>query len=341
MTRGLDARRSTTLRAALLFAAIVAVTGVRFVDLDDLVALHTHPLRLIEDSRAHYLHASLVSAFLGHALEAVSPRRVQALYLTAALLALAAILLYGHRAIVDPAQRWIFFRLLAISPLIHVLLFWVGKSDPFFVAGYFLLLLSGHPLVVGALSLGMTLTHPEQATVVLAVHTILHRPRPGLLLAHVAGWAGGVGIYQVYLAQLDIAGSPRLAWVVDRFDVLARTNLARPVSMLWLSFSWFWIPVLGYVTTRRDRVVPVLAGGCFVVAALGADFTRIFTVVSLPLAVHVARELACEDGGVLGGWVRMLTALAFLQVELAIGRVWDNGWALMLLRNLGVRLGAP
>lgn len=338
MMRGLGPGGSATRRAALLFAAVVLVTGVRFADMSSLGELHARPLQLLDSPRDHYLHSSLVNIFVGHALQAVSPRRIQTLYLGAMALALGAMLLYGHRAVADPAERWTFFRILALSPLIHVLAFWVGKSDPFLVAGYFLLLLSENSLVVGALALGMTLAHLEQATVVLWVHALLHRPRPAVLIPLLGGWLAGLGVHHVYLTELGMAGSPRVSWLADRLEFLGRNNFARPYAMLALSFSWFWIPVLAYLRGRREWPLPLAAGACFLVAALAMDFTRVFTLLSLPLTVHVARGLAREGGGLLVPRLGMLTVLAFLQMELAIGRIWDNAWALMLVKRLGIDL---
>jgi hypothetical protein len=330
---------SATARAALLFGAIVLVTGVRFADLSQLVALHAQPFRLLDSPQKWFLHGSLLNIFAGHALHVESPLQIRGFYLAATFLAIGAILYYGHRGLADPGERWRFFVLVALSPLLHVLVFWVGKSDAFLVAGYFLLLLARGPLVVGALALGMTLAHQEIATVLLAVHALLHRPRPALLLALVAGWAAGLGVHQVYLAQLGITGSSRVLWAAGRLEAFARSNFARPVAMLALSFSWFWIPVLVFLRERRGWAVPGLAAGCFAVATFGVDFTRVFTVMALPLIVHVARELARAEGGVLQPHFRAFTLLAFVQMELAIGRVWDNGWALMLVRALGIRPG--
>jgi hypothetical protein len=338
MTRGPGWRgRPSTRWAALLFAAIVLVTGVRFVNLSTMGALHARPLERLEPSE-QYLHASLLNIFVGHTFRAWSIPRMRVMYLGALTLALGAILLYGHRAVADPVERWTFFRLLALSPLIHVLVFWLGKSDPYLVSGYFLLLLSGNSVVVGALALGMTLAHLEQATALLAVHALLHRPRPAVLAALLAGWLAGLGAHQVYLGQLGLAGSPRAAWLWERAEHLGRNNLARPYAMLALSFSWFWMPVFAYVRGRREWTPPLLAGACFAMAMLAIDFTRVFTLVALPLIVHVARELAREGGGALRPRLGVLTWLGFLQMELAIGRIWDNAWALMLMRRLGVDL---
>jgi hypothetical protein len=273
---------------------------------------------------------------VGYLVGAVSPRRVQALAIVAALGAVAAVLAYAHRAIADSEERWTFFRLLALSPLLHVLSFWLGKSDPYLVGSYFLLLLTRHPAGAAVLAMAMTLAHPEQATVILAVHAAMHRPARAWLLAILAGWAAGAGVTQLYLAELGLAGSPRAAWAGQWLEVLLRNNVARPVTMLWLSFSWFWIPVLAYVWARRGTRLLALAGICFVVAASSADFTRVFTLLSLPLTVHVARSLAREGGDALGPWLNRLMPLGFLQMELAIGRVWDNGWAVLLMRALGI-----
>ena len=330
--------RGATLQGLLFFAAIVLVTGVRFVDEDALAALHAEPFRAVPEMRA-YLHASPLGVFVGHAVRADSPRRAQALSMTMTAAALGAVLLYGRSALAEPGQRWIFFRLVALSPLIHVLIFWVGKSDAFLVAAYMLLLVARQPVVVCGLSLVMTLAHPEQATVVLIAHLVLARPGRALVLAHLLGWAMGVGVWQAYLAELGLAGSPRVEWLANRMDLLVRANLFRPVTMLWLSFSWFWIPVLVHARRRPGWALPVLAAGCFTVAALAVDFTRTFTMLSLPLMVHVAHELARDDGGALRPWLRPLTVLAFLPMELAIGRVWDNAWTLRLFRSLAGRPG--
>ena len=336
-TRAASLRGVGTGRAALLLVAIAVVTGPRFADEALLIQLHTDPFRPLEEVR-RYLHASLVNIFVGHALGAVSLGRVQALSVTATALALGAVLLYGHRAIADPRQRWTFFRLLALSPLIHVLMFWMGKSDPYLVVAYLLLLLMRDRVGVAALALVMTLAHPEQAAVVLAVHAVLYRPGPTLLLALLVGWGVGMGVHQAYLAQIGMSGWPRGSWIAARLDLPPRTNFVRPVSMLWLSFSWFWIPLLVYAKGRPGWKLPALAGLCFMVAAASADFTRVFTLLSLPLIVHIARELARADGGVLRPWLGRLTALGFLQMEIALGRIWDNGWTLILVEAFGIRL---
>ena len=332
----MDLSAAATRRGAVLFAAILLVTGPRFVDVDALAALYAEPFRLLGDPADRYLHSSVANIFVGYLVGAVSPHRVQALAIAAALAAAGAVLLYGHRAIAESDERWAFFRLLALSPLLHVLAFWLGKSDPYLVGSYFLLLLARHPAVIAVLAMAMTLAHPEQATVILAVHAAMHRPARAWLLAVLAGWAAGAGMAQLYLAELGLAGSPRAAWVGQWLERLLRNNVARPVTMLWLSFSWFWIPVLAYVWAGRRTRVLALAGICFVIAGSSADFTRVFTLISLPLAVHVARALSREAGGVLGPRLGRLTPLGFLQMELAIGRVWDNGWAVLLMRALGV-----
>jgi hypothetical protein len=33
-----------------------------------------------------------------------------------------------------------------------------------------------------------------------------------------------------------------------------------------------------------------------------------------------------------------LTGLGFLQMEIAIGRIWDNGWTLIIVEALGIRI---
>jgi hypothetical protein len=332
----MDRGGTATRRGAVLFAAILLVTGPRFVDVDALAALYAEPFRLLGDPADRYLHSSVANIFVGYLVGAVSPHRVQALAIAAALAAVGAVLLYGHRAIAESDERWAFFSLLALSPLLHVLAFWLGKSDPYLVGSYFLLLLARRPAVIAVLAMAMTLAHPEQATVILAVHAAMHRPARAWLLAVLAGWAAGAGMAQLYLAELGLAGSPRAAWAGQWLERLLRNNVARPVTMLWLSFSWFWIPVIAYVWAGRRTRVLALAGICFVIAGSSADFTRVFTLISLPLAVHVARALSREAGGVLGPRLGRLTPLGFLQMELAIGRVWDNGWAVLLMRALGV-----
>jgi hypothetical protein len=332
----MDRGRAATRRGAVLFAAILLVTGPRFVDLDSVARLYAEPFRLLPDPMDRYLHASVSSTFVGHFLGAWSPRRAQALALAVAALAVAAVLAYGHRAIADPEERWTFFRLLALSPLLHVLVFWLGKSDPYLIAPYFVLLLARGPAVAAVLALAMTLAHPEQATVILGAHAVLHRPARGVALAYVGGWVVGIGVEQLYLTQLGMTGSPRALWIAQWGELLVRNNLARPATMLWLSFVWFWIPVLVYVRSRRAGTALALGGLCFAVAAFSADFTRVFTLLALPLTVHVARALARDGGGALAPWLGRLLPLAFLQMELALGRAWDNGWAVLLARALGI-----
>jgi hypothetical protein len=334
VTRGLpwEGGSSATARGALLFGAVVVVTGVRFVGLPFLVSLHADPLRLLERQDQWFLHGSILNIFVGHALHVVEPLQIQGFYLVASLLAMAALLYYGHRALPDEGPRWTFFLLVALSPVLHVLVFWIGKADPFIVAAYAFLLLTRNPVAAGGLSLAITLSHQEIATILLAVHVALHRPRPATLVGLIAGWAIGLGLHQVYATQIGLAGSFRVGWLWDRPGALARMNFARPLTMAAFSFCWFWAAVLVFLHERRERLIMGLAALCFGVAALALDFTRVFTLMALPLIVYIARELAREEGGALRPWRRSLVLLAFMQMELAQGRVWDNGWALMLVR---------
>src|SRR5262245_14000830 len=98
---------SGTLRAALLFAGVAIVTGYRLVDVDSLAQLHANPFQPLEAIRS-FLHSSVLNIFVGHAVRAFSPPRIEALYLAATSLALGAVLLHGHRTFADPGQRWTF-----------------------------------------------------------------------------------------------------------------------------------------------------------------------------------------------------------------------------------------
>jgi hypothetical protein len=203
---------------------------------------------------------------------------------------------------------------LAGSPLLFVVLTWIGKSDPFLLGFYLLLVCSKSPLTQALLAMSMIACHRELAAAILVAHAILHGPSRAIAAGGLAGLAGSF-VFTFFLLRAA----------------------AHPLTYLVASLGPFWLYVArpSALTARRTVVLAMAAS----LAAVTFDFTRVFIIVSTPLLLVLTREVVDElrNGGVLFWGRRVglgaLALLAFAQIQVAGAKVlWVRGVEWMLTR---------
>ena len=220
------------------------------------------------------------------------------------------------------------------SPLLFVVLSWIGKSDAYLLAFFFLLTLTESAATQAVLCVLMVLCHRELGAAVLAAYLLLGR---GSWRPIVLGLALGETALVAY-TQLLLSSAPesRAAYAVSHAAIFWNAFWSHPFLHLFASFGPFWV----YVVTRK-RLTP--ASAVIVVAALALsivsqDFTRVFVIVSTPLLLEITREAVADfrqHGGIAIGRRRLgmhvLWPLMFVQVQLAGAKLlWARGVDIVL-----------
>ena len=223
---------------------------------------------------------------------------------------------------------------LAGSPLLFVVLTWIGKSDTYLLAFYLLLVSTRSPLTQAMLAVLMIACHRELAVVMLLAHVILHGHAKGIAAGAVAGLAASF-MFTFFL--LEAVPASRLDFMLANAGDLIGSVAAHPLTYLLAALGPFWLYVARPSALTASRVVVLLMAA--VLAAVTFDFTRVFVIVATPLLLVLTREVVDElrDGGVLF-WGRrvglgVLTWLAFAQIQVAGAKVlWIRGVEWMLTR---------
>ena len=176
------------------------------------------------------------------------------------------------------------------SPLLLILLRWMGKSDPYLVAFYVIMLnVRGHSWATAALALLMVTAHREIGSIMLVGGLILGQIAAfpvvfGALVGHSIVWG--------YQSMLDTKPFSRVSFAIYIMHTSAwKTN---PISHLILGPGWFWIFIARLVNCSDAPRVLVTLAMCFVAAVATADYTRVFILCAVPLIAYAADRISKE-----------------------------------------------
>jgi hypothetical protein len=206
----------------LAVAAFAGLYGLQTNGEAEFRTISAAPFVVNLPAQDQYLYGSPFTFLLGsyyqhHGLDyAWAFFTVNALGLAAFFSSLYALMVRQFQSESRGAAALVFFS----SPLLFVLLSWIGKSDAYLLAFYFLFRLTGSGFTQLLLCALMTVCHRELAVVVLLVHLCLDpgRWRPaalGLL-------AGEAAVYLYTHALLSSVPASRAGFVVDHAAELWR-----------------------------------------------------------------------------------------------------------------------
>lgn len=246
-----------------------------------------------------------------------------------------------------PGRRGVAARLVLLSPVVAVLVVFLGAYDPFTVIGMAALLFawtSGSRAALIAAGAYLGFQHFEQGLVAVTVGSVAAfalRDRPGSRDLHSPVWAFfglalGKAVLTAILQMTTGAGlsgrSSYLVWEWVRPAVASSINFG-PVLLLSL-FAGLWaVVVLGVLRLPlRPRLIMILSFVlCLVPMTLAADHTRIYVLCSLvPLMMLVADLLRGSD--VTSRELIVVEAAAWVVVPLI---VWTSGEGAGYLQHPG------
>lgn len=311
--------------AAAYLLLFFALYGVRFIDVPSLVALFANPFALLP-ADYQFLHGSPLGPLIGHFLGVRGKYEIYLFFSAAACAALAALGVLAWRA-AEPARRPLVFTVLALSPLLHVLLSWVGKSDPLLILGYAAFLLLPESLLISLPAFAMLLAHREQALIILALHLLLFPHEWRRILWALPGAAAAL-LWFVYYGQVlgGFAGRESALWESTE-QLLSAGPIAVLLGVL-LIFGWFWLVIAHLLKTHSEKIrIAVAAVAVLALALATVDHTRVGAILGLPLVLFALRAYGAEGQPApsLRAWI-FLAALGLIQLESAGAGVLFSHW---------------
>lgn len=326
---------STAALAIVLLPAVIWLYGWRTIDTVEWRTITAAPFAVSLDPSQQFLYGSPLTFLLG------SYYQHQGLDFDAAFVAVhglgliffAGALFRCLTTLCSASGRAAGVIVLAGSPLLFVVLTWIGKSDTYLLAFYFLLVSTRSSVMQAVLAVLMVACHRELALATLLAHVLLRgNARP--IAAGVA--AGLAGSFAFIYFLLEAVPASRIDFMFANAADLVSRVARHPSTYLAAALGPFWLYLFrpSSLTAARGVVLAMAA----VLASLTFDFTRVFVLASTPLLLVLTQEVVDElrtTGGMLflGHRVGLgaLAWLAFAQIQVAGAKVlWVRGveWTL-------------
>jgi hypothetical protein len=268
-----------------------------------------------------YLYSSPFTFFLGSYYQHHGLDYAWAFFVVNALgLAAFFVSLYRLLATDGFGDRSAAALVLFTSPLLFVMLSWIGKSDAYLLAFFFMFTLTESRVSHMVLSALMILCHAEMGAGVLCVDWCLTRRRGAAMAIGLI--AGEAAVYAYTHFMLSPMPASRATYALDHLPALWSIFWSHPILHIAATLGPFWI----YGATRlfTNPLRAALFALALALAVMSYDFTRIFVIVSAPMLLQITREVVADnarDGGVrVGPWrigVCALWPIMFLQFQCA------------------------
>ena len=300
-------------RPWLLPVIVAFAYGCSHTDFKDFQSLTRDPFSTLFNPERQVLHSSPLIFFLGWPITRLISGNASYLLVTLLGFVVLAVSLTIHFQRMSPSCRATACFIMLSSPLLLVLLRWMGKSDPYVIAFYSAMLnVRGRTWPTVVLATLMVAAHREIGTVMLVGGLILEQIA---LMPVVVGAFVGHSIVWGYLSMLDPKPLSRMSFALSlKLSSIWRNS---PVCHLALGPGWFWV-FISRLLNRHDnwRVLATLAL-CFAAAAATADYTRVFILCAVPLIAYAADRIP-HDPDPLQAVVRW-PALFALQAQIEGG----------------------
>ncbi len=320
----------------LAIAVFVVAYGIRTNDEVEFRTISAAPFGMNLPPDHQFLYGSPFTFFVGsyylhHGLDDRASYFV--VHLLGVVLFFVALRKALARGLDDEGRRLATIVMLS-SPLLFVVLSWIGKSDAYLLAFFLLLTMTASAATQVILCALMVLCHREMGAAVLVAYLFLKRRSWRAIVLGLA--LGEIALLAYTRVLLSSVPESRITYAVSHASMMWSIFWSHPLLHLLASFGPFWV----YVVTRKT-LTPA-AGAVFVAALVlsivSQDFTRVFVIVSTPLLLEMTREAVAEltqRGGIaIGGYrlgIQALWPLMFVQVQLAGPKLlWARGVDIVL-----------
>lgn len=328
--------RRVAWQAWVMVPALVWFYGWRTIDTVEWRTITAAPFTVSLDPAQQFLYGSPLTFLLGsyYQTQGLGFEHAFAVVHGLGLVLLAVALFRALTALCSTGGRAAGAIVLAGSPLLFVVLTWIGKSDAFLLAFYLLLVSSSSRVMQALLCVLMMGCHRELALAMLAGHVLLRGNGPAVTAGAALGTLVSLTFTNVLLDPVPVS---RLAFALGHTRELLGTVAAHPFTHLVATLGPFWLYVCR--PSALDARRAIVLGGALLLACLAYDFTRVFVIAATPLLLVLTQEVVAEirrGGGVMVWRHRVglgaLAWLAFAQIQVAGAKVlWVRGleWALL------------
>lgn len=317
----------------IIVVAVVAIYGFRREDFSEFSLLTQDPFITHPDKYRQFLHSSPLSLFIGWPL--THTFGAHASYMITFLGGMLFLIWSAHYYLSDKSAEHARLTLIVVlsTPLIIVLTRWFGKTDPYLLAFYLLLLRHhGQPIASAVLAALMVCAHKEIGMVMLATDALLrYRVRPPIVI----GAAAGYGLVTLYLASLSAAPFSRIDLNISFLQQGLVSWARAPVAHVVFALGWFWWFLLGPSRPPNIIRIGVVVATCFALNLTAADFTRDFVLCAFPLIMFTAEHVARNErlSAMAAGGVIPLLFIVQIQME-SFDRVHDVSTTISLEQAL-------
>ena len=315
----------------LILPVFVLLYGYGTIDAADFYTLSAAPFELNADAGRQFLHSSPLTFVLGYPFTRALGPRPSFVIVMGAGLAFFAVSLARLTATRYGPRRHDATLMLLTTPLLIVLTQYIGKSDAWVAGAALLLAATSNRWLQVALAAVMVLGHFEMGLLMLASMTVL---RVAPWRTSLGGGAIGAALVMAYLYVI-LPMPPRSR--ADVGMVLLQEALdsvtATPVLHAIFTFGAFWVCVLAARPGHWRWLL--MAAGTAAIAIVTIDFTRVFTLVGLPLAIAVVDRLVAQLEDRSPAWLNALPLLALTQVHRIGSYAYDSRLPEIAARWLG------
>jgi len=306
-------------RPLLVIPLFLCLYGYGTIDTEAFRILSAAPLTLHPDTGRQFLQFSPVVYFLGYPFTQVFGATWSFAFVMGGGLVLFAAALRRFAAVRYGDHQRDAMLMVFATPLLIVLTQYLGKSDLFMVSAFLLLVVT--PGLAAQIALGaiVVLGHFEMGLLMLTTAIVLGILPRRAVLGAIAGLLLLYGYHYVLLPAVPQSRATVGTGFLNE-ALTAVTNT--PILHLIFTFGAFWICVLtAWPLSWRWRIVFV---GTLGLASVTLDFTRVFTLLALPMIIAVIDGVLSRPADRPPAWLAILPLLAFVQAHLLSGYVFDS-----------------
>ncbi len=317
--------------ALVLYLCIFfSLYGVRLVDQSVQIPLMQNPFTPLPPE-GQFLHDSPLIPVIGYILGLEGKWEVYGLYGVFTLLAIVAVIVYVLNLTAWDLTRSSILLIPASLPLLHVLLFWVGKPDPVIVLCYLGFISSQSRIVRVSAVMGMMLAHLQIGLLLIALHHVIFTEERTRLGTPVLGALIGGGLYWMYQSSLVMPVQGRVGFLVNQ--TFSLSVLVSGLIGTALSLGLWWYVVWLVVRAKPGEMLRVVfvCGVVLIVATLVLDHTRVATLLFLPLLVYIVKAYAMRV--IDFAYPHILISLGLVRWQFVGHAVVVSNWS-ALLRSL-------
>lgn len=264
------------------------INGIAKVDIDDYAYITTHIFNTNPNLNRQFLYGSPFTFFLGWPVTKLFGTNISfhIIHGTGLILFSLSLGKYLHEEFHKKSNNALF--VLMTTPLFFILTQWIGKSDAYLLAFLLATYWLHDNRIIFLTSTATVLCHQEIGSILLLFQVTILKRNPAPAIAALIAGNAGVYIFEHFLLS-PIPQQNRTAYALEGLRYRVEQFLEHPLPYLTYSLGGLWVYVCCLTRpTIREALIYIAA---FVLSVLGADSTRVFCLLSVPLLLSLTHRI--------------------------------------------------